>query len=122
LRRHYHQPLTLDPSARRLRRLVRLFLLLDVVVLAAWGGLLGYGLSHLSILSTRFDPLFNVVQVFTAVGLLGVVYAWVYTLRAWSRRLFWRIGALGEFILALAFTGYAWIVLAGNLLHFHLAY
>jgi CubicO group peptidase (beta-lactamase class C family) len=122
LRRHYRQPLTLDPSARRLRLLVRLFLLLDVVVLAAWAALLGYGLSHLSILSTRFDPLFHVVQVFTAVGLLGVVYAWVYALRAWSQRLFWRIGALGELILALAFTGYAWIVLAGNLLHFHLAY
>jgi CubicO group peptidase (beta-lactamase class C family) len=122
LRRHYRHPLTLDPSARRLRLLVRLFLMLDVVVLAAWGGLIGYGLTHLSFLSTRFDPLFHVVQVFTAVGLLGFIYAWVYALRAWSRRLFWRIGALGEIILALAFTGYAWIVFAGNLLHFHLNY
>ncbi len=122
LRRHYRQPLALDAPFRRLRLLVRFFLLVDVLVLAAWSGLIVYGFQHLNLLSTRFDPLFHLVQVFTAAGMLGVVFSWVYALRAWQSRALWRWGALGEIILALAFTGYAWIVLAGHLLAFRLAY
>ena len=122
LRRHYGRPLSLSPGARNLRLLVKLFVLIDVLVLVAWGVLLSYGAKHLIVFTAHFDPWFRVTQFFTAMGLFGVLFAVIYAVTAWKERILWRIGALGETILAAAFIGYGWIVFAAHLLSFHLRY
>ena len=86
LRRHYGRPLSLSPGARNLRLLVKLFVLIDVLVLVAWGVLLSYGAKHLIVFTAHLNPWFRVTQFFTAMGLFGVLFAVIYAVTAFGKR------------------------------------
>lgn len=108
--RRFGAPPGLAPLDRRLRRISMLAVVAALGSLALWyaaatvllsGGSVGAGL-------------LRGAQAATALGVLGVVPAAWRAVRAWARRSWWQ-GALASLI-ALAFVGFAWAMIAAGTL------
>jgi CubicO group peptidase (beta-lactamase class C family) len=122
LRRHYKQPLILDPQIRRLRLLVKLLCVLDVVFVL---GLVVVGSkvsSNIGALNLHLDPLIHLTQVIGLLGTIGSLLAVYYAFRVWS------VGQKTVFLkccdtlVAFGCLGFAWILLMSHLLNFNLQY
>jgi hypothetical protein len=78
LRRHYEHPLSLSARERKLRMLVKLGCIIDLVALLAFAGTVVYGFSNLALFSERLDPWLRVVQllfILAIVGTLAMIYS-----------------------------------------------
>jgi len=122
VRRHFGSRLELMPRDRRLRLGVRLVFLLDLIFIAAFLGLLTYGLTHLQILGDQGTKWFYLIQFIGLLGALGTIVAFLNALFAWmsKRRTIW--AKLRATVMLLACVGLLWFSLAGNLLHFSSKY
>lgn len=122
VRRHYGHKLEVTSGERLLRWGVRIVFLLDLVFVAAFLGLLTYGLSNLEILGSQGTKWFYLVQTVGVIGAIGTLVALLNAVFSWKspRRRIW--GKLASTIMLLACLGLLWFSFAGNLLHFSSTY
>ena len=122
VRRHFGRKLELTPREWWVRLGVRIVFVLDLIFIAAFFGLVVYGLTHLDVFSDRGTKWFYLIQTVGVLGALGTLIVLVNALFAWmsKRRTIW--GKLGATIMLLACLGVLWFCFAGNLLHFSSTY
>jgi len=119
IRRHYGHKLDLSSQGRRLRFLVRIVCLIDIVFFLAWV-ILGSRLNDPGSLSEKLDPWIHFIQIIGVVGCLSGLVAIYNSYRSWSDRGRWIWAKLSDAVIALACIGFIWFVLAWNLLNFNL--
>jgi CubicO group peptidase (beta-lactamase class C family) len=121
LRKHYGHPLNLTPQQRRLRLIVRLTCLLDLVFLVLFVGFFAMAEKDIGILSPRFNPLLRTIQLVGWLGLLGTLAALYGAWQSWKERHWW-LSRLGDTLIAVSCLGFAWFVFVWNMLHWSLRY
>jgi hypothetical protein len=119
IRRHYGHKLDLSPQGRRLRLLVRIVCLIDIVFFLAWV-ILGSRLNDPGSLSEKLDPWIHFIQIIGVIGCIGGLVAIYNSYRSWSDHGRWIWAKLSDAVIALACIGFIWFVLAWNLLNFNL--
>jgi CubicO group peptidase (beta-lactamase class C family) len=122
IRRHYKQPLGLDPGIRLLRLLVKFVCILDLLfvlglVLVAWKVSKDFGL-----LNAHLDPMIHLTQVAGLLGALGCLPALWYAFRAWRAAEKTFLVKLCDTFVALGCVAFAWILWMSHLLNFNLHY
>ena len=122
VRRHYGRKLEWTSRELLLRVVVRIAFALDLIFIAAFFGLVMYGLTHLEIFSDRGNKWFHLIQIVGVLGAVGTVVVLINAVSTWlgKRRSIWL--KLQATIMLLACLGVLWFVLAGNLLHFSSSY
>jgi CubicO group peptidase (beta-lactamase class C family) len=121
LRKHYGHPLNLTPQQRRLRLIVRLTCLLDLVFLVLFVGFFAMAEKDIGILSPRFNPLLRTIQLVGWLGLLGTLAALYGAWQSWKERQWW-LSRLGDTLIAVSCLGFVWFVFVWNMLHWSLRY
>jgi len=121
LRKHYGHPLNLTPQQRRLRLIVRLTCLLDLVFLVLFVGFFAMAEKDIGILSPRFNPLLRTIQLVGWLGLLGTLAALYGAWQSWKERHWW-LSRLGDTLIAVSCLGFVWFVFVWNMLHWSLRY
>lgn len=121
LRKHYGHPLNLTPQQRRLRLIVRLTCLLDLVFLVLFVGFFAMAEKDIGILSPRFNPLLRTIQLVGWLGLLGTLAALYGAWQSWTERHWW-LSRLGDTLIAVSCLGFVWFVFVWNMLHWSLHY
>ena len=122
LRRHYGKPLELTPQMKKLRLLVRLVCLLNVLFFVGYGVFFTLGFKDIGILSPHSNPILRIVQLVGWLGVLGTLIAIYYAVQSWKEPQRWRWSRFGDVVVALACVGVAWFVFTWNLLHWSLRY
>ena len=123
IRRHYGVTVERTASQRRLRLLVRLVCVLDLVFLSVFSAFLVIVLSSQGARQTTGGNL--LLHLLQVVGWLGVVGSLVAIYNAWvswgspERGLSSRIG---DTLIALACVGFVWIAFMWNLLHWNVRF
>lgn len=121
VRRHYRIRLELPPQQRRLRLLVRLVCVADIVF--ALGILLTVsGDDPMGLVSGKLDArllLFQGIGVLGALGALVVIYA---VIRSWQERGLWFWAKVWNLLIMLASLGLAWFAIHWNLVNFNMKY
>ena len=118
IRRHYHQPLSLPDSQKRLRILVRIVCLIDLAVIIAWFSFFTYVLGDIGRANSSLDPIMILIHIVEWIGVLGTVVAIVYAVRSWKTTETWKWAKLCDTIIALACIAWVWFAYIGNFLHF----
>jgi CubicO group peptidase (beta-lactamase class C family) len=122
VRRHFRQPLQLNPRERRLRLLVRLVCALDILLVVGWAILLTTAQRNIAMLTSRADGWFRLLQILALLAAAGTL-VYLYNLyKSWSGDSRWFWTKLVDGMLALASLGFLWIIWIGNLLHFSLKF
>lgn len=116
VRRHYGQPLRLDPATRRWRLVLKLGCLAELAVAIGWAALLTLVSKNPGAFSAAIRPWLHLLQALGVVGVLGAVGICYAGFRAWRRRLGWFWGRLADGITALAAVGFLWLVVVMRLL------
>ena len=122
LRRHYGRPLNLTPQLSRIRLIVRLVCLLDVVFLSAFLVFFSMAEKDIGVLSPRFNPLLRAIQIVGWLGVLGTVAALVRAFRSWREKERWLWSKIAETAIALACLAFVWFVFSWNMLVWNLRY
>ena len=121
LRRHYGKPLTLDPRARRIRLILRLVCLFDVLFVIGFGIALT-ALEKPGSLGAHADFWIHLVQVIGVLGGIGAWYAIFAAVVGWSDKQQWVWYRVWNGLLAVACLGCFWFAFHWNLLNFNLHY
>jgi len=121
VRKHYGRPLNLTPQQRRLRLIVRLTCILDLVFLIAFVGFFSMAEKDIGILSPRFNPLLRIIQLVGWLGIFGTLAALYGAWQSWKERHWW-LSRLGDTLIAVSCLGFVWFVFVWNMLHWSLRY
>lgn len=121
LRKHYGNPLTLDPRAMRARRLahVACFIVLAFLLGIA---LLANGLETPGGLGAHGDAKLHLLQVIGVLSGLGALLAIYNALVSWRDAQRWRWNKIWNLLLALSCVGFFWFIAYWHLLNFDLNY
>jgi len=122
LRRHYNHPLNLDPQLRRLRLLVKLACILDVLCILGFVYFVTRITGDIGALNSHLDPLVHLSQLLGVLGGLGSLVALYYAFRIWSAG---QSGFLSNFcdtLVALGCVCFTLLLLITHLLNFNLHY
>jgi hypothetical protein len=122
IRRHYGQKLNLTPQQRRLRLVVHLACLLDLLFLCGFAVFFTLSEKDIGMLSPRFNPLLRTIQIVGWLGVLGSLAALYYAFRSWQEQGRWFWSKLGDTLTALACLAFVWFVFTWNMLHWSLRY
>jgi CubicO group peptidase (beta-lactamase class C family) len=122
VRRHYGQKLDLTPQQRRLRLMVRLACLFDLLFLCGLAVFFTMAEKDIGILSPRFNPLLRTIQIVGWIGVFGTLAALYNAFRSWQERGRWFWSKLGDGLIALACLAFVWFVFTWNMLHWSLRY
>jgi CubicO group peptidase (beta-lactamase class C family) len=122
VRRHYGVKLDATPAQRRLRLLLRLACVVNLVFLLAFAGFVLAGTKDIGVLSTQANGLLRLIQVVGWIAMLGSLVAIYSAIRAWLDPHRWVWTKLAETVVALACVGFLWFVLNWHLLHWSLHY
>jgi len=122
IRRHYGHKLNLTPEQRRIRLIVRLTCVLNLLFLISFAVFLTMSEKNIGLLSPRFNPLLRLIQIVGWLGVIGTLAALYNALRSWKEQGLWRWSKLGDTVVALACVAFAWFVFTWNLLHWSLRY
>src|SRR2546423_322960 len=121
VRAHYRTRLELSSQQKRLRLIVRLVCLLDIVFAAGMALTLG-GDDPTTLLSGKLDArllLFQAIGVLGVLGSLAVIYA---TIRSWGERSLWFWAKAWNVLVMLACIELAWFAIHWNLVNFNMSY
>jgi CubicO group peptidase (beta-lactamase class C family) len=122
IRKHYKQPLNLDSGNRRLRLLVRLVCVLDLMFVLGLV-VIGSKISNdIGALNAHLDPLIHITQVIGLIGVIGTFIALYYAVRVWAVARSTLFLKICETLVALACANFAWVLLVSHLLNFNLHY
>jgi CubicO group peptidase (beta-lactamase class C family) len=122
LRKHYQQPLRLDPGTRRLRLAVKVICILDLLFVVGLLVVVSKISNDIGALNSRLDPLIHFTQVLGLLGALGCFVVIYYAIRAWRSGQQTLLFKLSDSLLALACLSFAWFLLISHLLNFNLHY
>lgn len=122
LRRHYGKQLELSTGQRRLRLLTRVGVLLNLGFAVAFGLLFTSAMKNIGMMTPKLDPKIHLIQVVGILGALATVAAILHAWRSWANSSEWFWGRLGNWLVALAFIGFAWFAVHFNLLNMSLRY
>ena len=121
VRFHYRTRLELSSQQRRLRLIVRLVCLVDIIFALGLIATLG-GDDPTALLSGKLDSrvlLFQGIGVLGVLGSLAVIYA---AIRSWRERNLWFWAKVWNLLVMLACIGFAWFAIHWNLLNFNMNY
>jgi CubicO group peptidase (beta-lactamase class C family) len=122
LRKYYKKPLGFDSRTGRLRLLVRLICILDLLFIVALV-VIGSKISNdIGALNSDLDPLIHLAQVIGLIGAIGAVIAIYYAIRVWSAGEKGFVFKVFDILVALACTIFAWVLFFTHLLNFNLHY
>lgn len=121
IRRHYDKPLTLDPRARRMRLILRVVCLLDVLFVVGFVTALS-SLEKPGGLGAHADFWMHLVQVVGVLGGIGALYAIFVAVVGWSDKQQWVWYRVWNVLLGLAGLGSLWFAYHWSLLNFGLQY
>ena len=122
IRRHYKQTLNLTPQQRRLRLIVRLACLFDLLFLFGFAAFFTVAEKDIGMLSPRFNPLLRLIQLVGWAGVLGTLVALYNAIQSWREQGRWLWSKLGDTLIALACVAFVWFVFTWNMLHWSLRY
>jgi len=121
IRRHYRIRLELAPQQRRLRLLVRLVCVADIVF--ALGILLTVsGDDPTGLLSGKLDARLLLLQGIGALGALGALAVIYAAVRSWQEQGLWLWAKVWNLLVMMASLGFAWFAIHWNLLNFNMNY
>ncbi len=122
IRRHYGHKLSLSPQARRLRIIVRLVCLLDLIFVIALATFFTMTEKDIGLLSPRFDPVLRIIQIVGWLGIVGTLAVLYSALRSWREPERWWLSKLADTVIAAAGVAFVWFVYVWNMLHWSLRY
>jgi len=122
IRRHYGQKLTLTPQQRRLRLIVRLACLFDLLFFCGFAAFFMFSEKDIGMLSPRFNPLLRTIQIVGWLGVLGTLAAIYSAFRSWHEQGRWLWSKFGDSLIALSCVAFVWFVFTWNMLHWSLRY
>ena len=122
VRRRYGQKLDLTNQQRRLRLLVWLACLFDLLFVVGFAVFFTMSDKDIGLLSPRFNPLLRIIQIVGWIGVLGTLAALYNALRSWQEQGRWFWSKLADSLVALACVAFVWFVFTWNLLHWSLRY
>lgn len=122
IRRHYKHALNLTPQQRRLRLIVRLTCLFDLLLLVGLVVFFTVSEKDIGMLSPRFNPWLRVIQIIGWIGVIGTLAVLYNALRSWRDQGRWLWSKLGDSLIALACIAFVWFVFTWNMLHWSLRY
>ena len=122
LRRHYGDRLSLSIEYRRARRLVRALCALNLLLLVAVGICLTAVERNIGLLNSHYDGRLRALQLLALVDVVGAIVAIWYFVRSWREFDLWFWTRVWNFLLMLAFVGYAAFLLNWHILTFSLNY
>ena len=122
LRKHYRQPLNVEPERRGVRLLTRLVCLVNLLFLVAF--LLFFSLAEkdIGMLSPKFNALIRIIQLVGWLGVIGTIVALLNAMRAWREPGGWLWGKIGETLIAVACILFVFFIFNWNMLHWSLRY
>jgi hypothetical protein len=121
VRAHYRSRLELSSQQQRLRVIVRLVCVLDIVFAIGMVLTLG-GDDPTTLLSGKLDSrlfFFQGIGLLGVFGSLAVIYA---TIRSWGERNLWFWAKAWNLLVMLACIGLAWFAIHWNLVNFNMSY
>jgi len=122
IRRHYGKVLDLPPAQRRLRLVVHLVCVVDLVFLLGFLVFFSVGMRKLEMLGPRFDALMRAIQIVGWLGVVGTVAAVYNVVRTWTVPDRWLWSKLADTVIGLACLAFVWFVFTWNMLHWSLRY
>jgi CubicO group peptidase (beta-lactamase class C family) len=122
IRRHYGKTLNLTPQQRRLRLIVRLACLFDLLFLVGLAVFFSMAEKDIGVLSPRFNPLLRMIQLVGWLGVLGTLAAVYNAYLSWREQGRWFWSKAGVTLAALACVAFVWFVFTWNMLHWSLRY
>jgi CubicO group peptidase (beta-lactamase class C family) len=122
VRRHYGHKLSLSPQQSRLRIIVRLVCLLDLVFVGALAAFFTLSDKDVGILSPRFDPVLRIIQLVGWLGVVGTLAVLYSALRSWREPERWWLSKVADTVIAVACLAFVCFVYIWNMLHWSLRY
>ena len=122
IRRHYAKPLNLTPQQRRLRLIVRLACLFDLLFLCGLAVFFSMAEKDIGVLSPRFNSLLRIIQLIGWLGVLGTLAAVYNAFLSWREQGRWFWSKPGDTLIALACVAFVWFVYTWNMLRWSLRY
>ena len=122
MRRHYNQRLLLSASYRRLRMVMRIVCVVNLVFIGlfvAWGMSLQNDIEGLS---EHFDGRLHLLQVVGLIGLIGSFVSICYCIYSWAANSVWIWTRIWNTLLLVACIGYIFFLLNWHMLNLHLNY
>ena len=122
VRRHYHQPLALEPAPMRAYRLSRYAALAIIVGVLAWAGFTAALTANTTKPGSALDPLLWIVEIVSAIAFLGglLLMLWNFWV-VWSGTRRWP-AKTWSVVLAISALSVVWVGLAFKLIHFGVHY
>lgn len=114
IRRHYGRTLELTSQERRLRLIVRLICLVDLLLLFGWLGALT--LIQRPSTVNQLGPWAILLETVGSLAALGGLASVLYAFRTWSRPDRWIWTKIAEAMVAVACLGLAWFGITWNLI------
>jgi CubicO group peptidase (beta-lactamase class C family) len=109
-----------EPGARRASVLFHFACLINLIVLAAWIGLLVLSGEHITWLTDTLNPYLRLLQLGGVVALVGTVYVVAITTRSWRQPSLCAWQSLGLSAAAGACLSVSWLIVAFHLLSWSL--
>ena len=122
VRKRYSQKLVLTPQQNRLRLLVRLACLADLIFFAAFALFLTQAFKDIGLLSPKYNGWLRLIQIVGWLGVIGTILALVNAYQSWRQPDRWLWSRIGDTLIALACVGVVWFVFTWNMLHWSLVY
>ena len=122
LRRHYSKPLILTPQQKRLRLVIRLACLMNLLFFAGYAGFFSLAFKDICMLSPSWNPLLRLIQIVGWLGVVGGAVALYNVLRSWQEPGRWVWTRIWDSLIGLACVGVVWFVFTWNMLHWSVKY
>lgn len=121
IRKHYDRPLDITPGQRKLRRMLRIVAILDLLFLGAMAMYFSSAEQSLKLLDPKYNAVIRLIQCVGWLGMLGMIASCYYFIKSWGETRWWG-SRLGASVATLACLGFAYWVFVWNLLHLSLKY
>jgi CubicO group peptidase (beta-lactamase class C family) len=122
IRRHYGQALPFKPHERRLRLLVRVVCIVNLLCLAGFVIFFSAATSDIGMMSPRYNWLLRLIQVVGWLGVAGTLLVLYNAFRSWTAPGRWVWSRIWDALIALSCIGFAWFIIAWHMLSFSLRY
>jgi len=118
---HYDRTLEFTASEKRLRLIVRIICILDLLLLGSWLFFLSRT-DDISNLSRKMDPFLYLLQIAGVLAATGTVIVLLYAFESWFKSNHWIWAKVFDIALALGCIGFNWFIWHWNLINFNLHY
>lgn len=122
LRKYYKQPLNVEPGIRRLRLLVKLVCVLDVLCVLGFVVVVSKISGDIGALNSHLDPMIHLSQILGVLGALGSLLALFYAFKRWGSADAGLLVRICDTLVALGCLCFGIILLMTHLLNFNLHY